>query len=508
MVRLRRMAPDVYDPTGLAPIGERTLRCIDPSHDEPCQVCCAPPSHGEDSFWSLRGDPGKRNGDKKLRTLIQMTREWNSPLERAHLVHYLQNSPEFSHMGKVIEIVRRKETPRLSKMCMMVLARAWGFKSDIWTRKCFSQPFYQYPNGGEAPKTTPLLKRSASGEASGSETNLLVPSKKAHVAHVSTEIKTEANDAEARWDKLERDILEKFTDHLQQAQTCMTAVVDQTTVACSCCNAMDDKELSTHESHKKYCMASIRNTWDLLLQLKPACEDCLGMLQQAQKYPKEMHEGKPWAYLTHLNQVDKFQSDFEQIFWTGLLSCQPDTYSLSCSKYLQDVAQSVSSFHTAVLKLCSVGKSEIAHARNRTFGEYCTIAVACLKVFYVITIEATAKLTETMNMFDTSPMTSSSCQTIPPPQQQQLVPTLPSPGSYMSTSQNALKVPVLSAEVPTIGNTNSNMPDCLKLLRSLSNEIVLPRSISSEILLPFGLLDSLAQGTGSVPLTQPAQKPQ
>ncbi len=143
------MAPEVYDPTGLAPIGERQLRCIDPGHDDPCQHCAPPPAMGEDSFWSLRGDPGKRNGDKKLRTLIQMTREWNSPLERAHLVHFLQNSPDTKHMSKIIEIVRRKETPRLSKVCMMVLARAWGFKSDIWTRKCFSQPLYQYPDKGQ-----------------------------------------------------------------------------------------------------------------------------------------------------------------------------------------------------------------------------------------------------------------------------------------------------------------------------------------------------------------------
>ena len=482
MVRLRRMAPDVYDPTGLVPIGERQLRCIDPSHDEPCQVCSAPPGHGEDSFWSLRGDPRKRNGDKKLRTLIQMTREWNSPVERAHLVHYLQNNPETAHMTKVIEIVRRKETPRLSKMCMMVLARAWGFKSEIWVRKCFSQPFYQYLEGGQGAQDKlkgqgqqqnlgnghlliqgggggpTKLNRNTSGDIgsdSGNATNTtttiksLTPSKK--------KVTKQEKEAMERKNKIERSAIAKFTNDLEQAQSLMAVAVDQANGAKF--SPVEALEQSAFNNQKAFYVGVIRSTGDLLLQLKPACEECLSMLQQVQEFPHEMQEVKPWAYINHLKQVDKFQSDFEQVFWTGGLSCQMDA-TVPTSKQIQDIVFSASNFHASVLKLCTTGKCEIAHARNTTFGDYCITAMACLKVFYVIIIEISQKISELRD--------------------ERAKPEMNSPPSYMSTS--GLNAPVLTShEMPSVANTDSSLPDCLKLLRSLSNEIVLPRSISNEI---------------------------
>jgi hypothetical protein len=550
MVRLRRMAPDVYDPTGLAPIGERTLRCIDPSHEEPCTKCNAPPANGEDSFWSLRGDPGKRNGDKKLRTLIQMTREWNSPLERAHLVHYLQNSPEFSHMGKVIEIVRRKETPRLSKMCMMVLARAWGFRSDIWTRKCFSQPFYQYPKNGSGQHTTNnehapnnhsggepqihkkrqkllhgtntnnnnnngSLNRSTSGDISGTETNLTLTTKKENPnpQNHSNALQGSPQDLEERRrdqrDQMERDTLARFTSHLQLAQASIAEVIDHTQAACSCCSAMNPQQVSHHEQNKKFCTGSVRSTAELISQIKPACEDCLNMLQQVQEQSSEMLEERAWKYINLINQMDKLQTDFEHIFWTGLLSCEPDTFATSCSsKFIKEVTNAVFKFHSTTLKLCSTAKGEVAMARNLTLGEYCTISLACVKVFYVVIMEAKEKMSNMIYMLDSS--TAANQHMAAQHQHQQQLPSSPNHhhacyGTAASTSA-ALSAPVLSGSVPNIDQTNNlMMPDySLKLLRSLSNEIVFPRSISNEILLPFGLLESLSQGGGSQPPPPPA----
>jgi len=554
-VRLRRMAPDVYDPTGLAPIGERTLRCIDPSHEEPCTKCNAPPAHGEDSFWSLRGDPGKRNGDKKLRTLIQMTREWNSPLERAHLVHYLQNSPEFSHMGKVIEIVRRKETPRLSKMCMMVLARAWGFRSDIWTRKCFSQPFYQYPKGGSGQhsehattannnkgnENTPngdkkrqklhnnnsSLNRSTSGDYSGgTETNLPLAVKNENPQNNHSNALQQASPEELeeqkreQRDQQERDTLALFTSDLQLTQASIAEVVDHTQAACSCCSAMNPQEASTHEQHKRFCIGSVRSTAELISQIKPHCEDCINTLQQLLKQPSAMLEGRAWNYINLINQVDRLQTDFEHIFWTGLLSCQPDTFATSCSsKFIREVSNAVSKFHSVTLKLCSTAKGEVAVARNLTFGEYCTISLACVKVFYVVIMEATTKMEKMIQMLDGSAAATPHMVAAQHHPHQQLSSSLNQYhhphacyGAPASTSA-ALSEPVLSGSVPSIDQTNNvMMPDySLKLLRSLSNEIVLPRSISNEILLPFGLLESLSQGaggnqSGAPPPPQPIQK--
>jgi len=533
------MAPDVYDPTGLAPIGERTLRCIDPSHDEPCTQCNAPPANGEDSFWSLRGDPGKRNGDKKLRTLIQMTREWNSPLERAHLVHYLQNSPEFSHMGKVIEIVRRKETPRLSKMCMMVLARAWGFRSDIWVRKCFSQPFYQcqsiqpasqddhhnenHPSepkrqkllqgappsssGGTNRQSNSQLNRSTSGDISGTETNVSLSLKK-EKGGTEMDIKHNSRNAslEVSREQLEKNTLNKFTKDLEHAQECITQVINNTQAACSCCNAMTPQDVSAHEHHKKFCMGSVRSTTDLLTQLKPACEECLNMLEQAKGQSSETLEGKAWMYVDFINHVDKIQKDFEQVFLTGLHSCQPETFSVRCgTKYIREVVAAVSKFHCTTLKLSSIAKSEIAMARNLTLGEFSTICVACVKVFYVVVVEATAKMSDMIQMFDAyNNSVAAGHQTMATQ-----IATV-SPHSYVTSTSAALNAPVLSGSVPSLEQTNNvMMPDCLKLLRSLSNEIVLPRSISNEILLPFGLLESLGQGNlsqSTPPIAQPIQK--
>jgi len=500
MVRLRRLAPDVYDPTGLAPVGERTLRCIDPSHDEPCGRCTAPPPNGEDGFWSLKGDPGKRNGDKKLRTLIQMTREWNSPVERAHLVHHLQNNPETRHMNKVIEIVRRKETPRLSKMCMMVLARAWGFKSDIWCMKCTTQPFYHHHHhqpqhhpqhhppggGGQQQQQQYNLARNVSSDL-GSDANTATTQHHHHQQmlvsqqqqHQQAEQASHYKAAEER-NQIEREVIAKFTAELDQANSFLSSVVEganaESVGISGSPKDLSALEANTVESQKKFFLTSVRHVAENMGQMKQTCEEALKMVQHAQALPLDTLNDKPWIFISQLNQVDRFQQDFEQCFWTGLVSCQPDQYAVPTGLPLRDLARGMERYHNAALRILSIGKCEIAQARNLTFGEYCTIAMACLKVFYVL-IDESAKSMARLKVDGPGmvPGASPRPSSFAPPQAQV------SPPSYMSTQ---LTAPVLSA--PVVDDTTATqLPDCLKLLRSLSNEIVFPRSISSEILLPF-----------------------
>ncbi len=166
-------------------------------------------------------------------------------------------------------------------------------------------------------------------------------------------------------------------------------------------------------------------------------------------------------------------------------------------------------YHAAVLKLCTIGKCEVAMARHLTFGEYCTVANATIKVFFVLMNETTAKVAELIQTIDhynsAVPLAGDPQQ--PQSQPQQLPPSPNAPPTNSNTSGNhmglptswqsssALNVPVLcSQEVPSVGDTNTNVPDCLKLLRSLSSEIVLPRSISNEILLPFGIFSDMGPG--------------
>ena len=294
--------------------------------------------------------------------------------------------------------------------------------------------------------------------------------------NVTPNVSLMEHEAVAQRNRVEREVIAKFTGELEQANSFITMTVDQANRVSGCVNStINGLDASTIENQKKFCMASIRNVADLMHQLKPACEECLSMLQQAQTYPMELRRNKPWAYISYLKQVDKFQAEFEHVFWTGIVSCQPEQYSLN---FLRDITGGLSKFHAAVLKLCSTGKCEIAGARNKTFGEYCTISMATLKVFYVLIMESTQKIAEMK----------------PPPS----TVGAPSKSPHNSAASTQLAAPVL--EVPALANvTSTGLPqaDCLKLLRSLSSEIVLPRSISNEILLPFGLFD--AGGAGANP---------
>ncbi|QDZ22458.1 hypothetical protein HOP50_07g49990 [Chloropicon primus] len=124
-------------------------RCIDPSHSQPCQVCLPAPSEDEEHRFQLVGDPGRKNGEKKLRKFIQMTPEWNSTELRKKLGDKFKPRPD---LGTFSKVVANKEAANLRKPHLVRLCREWGFKSNIWQPKKAKQP---KRGAGAAPSSAP-----------------------------------------------------------------------------------------------------------------------------------------------------------------------------------------------------------------------------------------------------------------------------------------------------------------------------------------------------------------
>ncbi|QDZ22451.1 hypothetical protein HOP50_07g49920 [Chloropicon primus] len=491
MVRLKRVAPDVYDPTGLEPVGERGWRCIDPSHQEPCSLCSEPPPLGHESHWCLKGDPGKRNGDKKLRTLIQMSREWNSPLERAHLVHHLQNNPETSRMSKEIEIIRRKETPRLSKVCMMVLARSWGFKSCIWVRKSFRPP--SSSSLACVPDQDQLV-RNVSSDLSWStdQHHVAAPSavvvKQEQWLHAPSVLQREVSASELgateRRTKVERRTIEKFTDELGPCENLLDLLIE----ACDDTNRNPESrnadEAKAFDNQRKILTAYVRVKADLLMQLRAPCEACLSLLQQIYSWPKDVVKGSAWKYVDCLMQVDRFAHNLEQVFWTDLVARMPGNYPRPYTGALNDIEEGFAKFDAAALKICSLGRSEIMKARALSLEEFAAVATAVVKTFYHVVFQmAVPKLSKMKQPV----LTEGTAASLSPSKNRITVSN--------SEASTQLTAPVLEvspfAGFDFAGAATAALPkaDCLKLLRNLSSEIVLPRSISTDVLLPLGLFE-------------------
>ena len=122
-------------PEARPPRDEQGLKCIDPSHTAQgarCTVCRPPPSFREINQFKLVGDAGLKNGEKKLRRFIQLTEEWTSEEERLKLADRFK---EVKWMRDFCTIVINKDVPALRKPHLLMLAYAWGFKSDIWQKR-------------------------------------------------------------------------------------------------------------------------------------------------------------------------------------------------------------------------------------------------------------------------------------------------------------------------------------------------------------------------------------
>jgi len=119
------------DPT-FAPgsTGVVQLRCLDATHAPGCALCM--PSPEDPSTVELRGEGGRKNGEKRLRCLLCRTVEWLSPRHRAEAVTVLGSAPEHA---KLVSALRNRHSVELRKADLLLLCRLWGLQSDIWRSK-------------------------------------------------------------------------------------------------------------------------------------------------------------------------------------------------------------------------------------------------------------------------------------------------------------------------------------------------------------------------------------
>ena len=101
-------------------------RCLDRTHGPDCTVCQPPPFPGEVGSYELVGDPKRRNGEKKLRKLLQETPEWKSEAERHSLADTLEQYPAYDQ--SLVVILRKRLGPSLRKAHLLLLVYAWGYK--------------------------------------------------------------------------------------------------------------------------------------------------------------------------------------------------------------------------------------------------------------------------------------------------------------------------------------------------------------------------------------------
>jgi len=105
------------------------------------------------------GDPGRKNGEKKLKQLLLRTPEWLSPERRAELATCCDRDG----LPALASVLRRQATSAaLRKADFIYASCAWGYSSDIW------QP--RNPPKAEAVRRRALTRaRVEGGEAEGEE---------------------------------------------------------------------------------------------------------------------------------------------------------------------------------------------------------------------------------------------------------------------------------------------------------------------------------------------------
>jgi len=132
--RRRRARPLEAAPESIEAKRARALvsRCLDGSHSVPCALCTAAPGAGEAETWMLVGDPGRKNGEKKLRALLNKVPEWNSGEARESLAAQLGSDA----MSRDLAIaLRAKSCASLRKVHLLRLCAAWNYACDLWRLK-------------------------------------------------------------------------------------------------------------------------------------------------------------------------------------------------------------------------------------------------------------------------------------------------------------------------------------------------------------------------------------
>ena len=140
-------------------------RCLDPAHAAGCGACLPPPPEGQDALWMLQPPLGARrakaaegpNGSCMLRAQLLATEQWNSAAEREALAAAEEARGDPTGVAKML---RRKAGKLLLKPHMLCLARAWGYASDLWTRRGVAGSSRKRTRGADQP-SPPAVSRTA-----------------------------------------------------------------------------------------------------------------------------------------------------------------------------------------------------------------------------------------------------------------------------------------------------------------------------------------------------------
>lgn len=106
---------------------ERRMRCLDRTHEAACPLCAAAPEDA--SSVELVGEQGKKNGEKRLRSLVARMPEWASAPRRSEAAEAAALEPG---RGKLAAALRSKHCSELRKADLLFLCRLWGYQSDVW----------------------------------------------------------------------------------------------------------------------------------------------------------------------------------------------------------------------------------------------------------------------------------------------------------------------------------------------------------------------------------------
>jgi len=91
--------------------------------------CRPPPLSREDvNSWTLRGDKGLKNGERKLRTAITRRPEWRDEAQRSNSAAVADSEG----LHELAQALRCRDSSRLRKPMLFELCRLWRLRSDIW----------------------------------------------------------------------------------------------------------------------------------------------------------------------------------------------------------------------------------------------------------------------------------------------------------------------------------------------------------------------------------------
>ena len=96
---------------------------------EPPLRCRPPPRSRDDvNAWTLRGDKGLKNGERKLRTAITRRPEWRDEAQRSSSAA----AADDEGLHELAQALRCRDSSRLRKPMLFELCRLWRLRSDIW----------------------------------------------------------------------------------------------------------------------------------------------------------------------------------------------------------------------------------------------------------------------------------------------------------------------------------------------------------------------------------------